>query len=53
MEGPPGDLKHLFIEWLQEAAINATKKGTKAAILYNKALGSVGITRYLLMIQKR
>jgi crossover junction endonuclease MUS81 len=41
MEGPPGDLKHLFIEWLQEAAINATKKGTKAAILYNKALGSV------------
>ncbi|CUM50185.1 Crossover junction endonuclease MUS81 [Debaryomyces fabryi] len=41
MEGPPGDLKHLFIEWLQEAAINATKKGTKAALLYNKSLSSV------------
>lgn len=41
MEGHPGDLKSLFIEWLQEAAINATKKGTKAALLYNKALSSV------------
>lgn len=41
MESLPSDLKHLFVEWLQEAAINATKKGTKAALLYNKALDRV------------
>lgn len=32
------DLKQLFIRWVEEAAIEATKKGTKAALLYNKAL---------------
>ncbi|CUM63465.1 uncharacterized protein PRCAT00001040001 [Priceomyces carsonii] len=35
------DLKLLFIGWLEEAAIEATKKGTKAALLYNKALDRV------------
>ncbi|ODV78908.1 ERCC4-domain-containing protein [Suhomyces tanzawaensis NRRL Y-17324] len=36
MDAP--DFKPLFIEWIEEAAIDATKKGTKAALLYNRAL---------------
>ncbi|KAK6458325.1 uncharacterized protein RJT20DRAFT_126333 [Scheffersomyces xylosifermentans] len=36
-----GDLKPLFATWLQEAAIEATKKGSKMALLYNKAFDSV------------
>lgn len=38
MEPFTDELKSLFVTWLEEAAILATKKGTKAAILYNKAL---------------
>lgn len=35
------DFKALFVEWLKEAAIHATEKGSKAAILYNRALDKV------------
>ncbi|KAK6464880.1 hypothetical protein DFJ63DRAFT_285373 [Scheffersomyces coipomensis] len=32
------DLKPFFVKWLQEEAINATKRGSKLALLYNRAL---------------
>lgn len=35
------DVKELFTAWLEEAAVEATRKGTKAVFLYNKALGSI------------
>ncbi|EGW30294.1 uncharacterized protein SPAPADRAFT_157116 [Spathaspora passalidarum NRRL Y-27907] len=35
------DYKHLFIQWLEEEAIAATKKGSKLALLYNRALDQV------------
>lgn len=38
MEPFTEELKPLFCKWLEEAAVLATKKGTKAALLYNKAL---------------
>ncbi|RLV85479.1 Crossover junction endonuclease [Meyerozyma sp. JA9] len=41
MEPYSDELNPLFVKWLEEAAIVATKKGTKAAILYNKALDKV------------
>lgn len=41
MEPYSDELKPLFVRWLEETAIVATKKGTKAAILYNKALDKV------------
>lgn len=35
------DIKPLVIEWLEDLAIQATKRGTKAALLYNRALDRV------------
>ncbi|CAI5760777.1 unnamed protein product [Candida verbasci] len=34
----PSDFKPLFIQWIEDEAIKATKKGSKLAILYNKSL---------------
>lgn len=34
----PQDLKHLFINWLEEECVKAVKLGTKSAMLYSKAL---------------
>ncbi|RLV89396.1 Crossover junction endonuclease MUS81 [Spathaspora sp. JA1] len=35
------DYKSLFVQWLEEEAITATKKGSKLALLYNRALDQV------------
>lgn len=35
------NLKQLFAEWLQDEAIEHTKKGTKMALVYNRALEKV------------
>lgn len=41
MEPLNQNLKDLFAEWLQEEAIEHTKKGTKMALVYNRALERV------------
>lgn len=41
MKRLPSDLKVLLYEWLKEAADNAFKRSTKAAIFYNKAFYNV------------
>ena len=41
MLGELEDVKPLVIGWLEELAIQATKKGSKAALLYNRSLDKV------------
>ncbi|KAI5962934.1 MUS81 [Candida pseudojiufengensis] len=40
-EGPPDDFKEYIIKWVEADAIEATKNGSKMAILYNKILMQV------------
>ncbi|CAK7918380.1 crossover junction endonuclease Mus81p [[Candida] anglica] len=40
-EDPLGDLRVLFSGWLQDEAVLATQKGSKAAFQYHKAMDSV------------
>ncbi|CAK9440236.1 uncharacterized protein LODBEIA_P43360 [Lodderomyces beijingensis] len=41
MESAPSDFKPHIIEWVREDAIQATRNGSKMAVLYNRILGQV------------